>query len=108
MKNVGPINGAHQFKSGKEFMTDLFQSDNDEDNIMDENNVKSVITQTTLTTENPDNATDDSSKQEAARRAAKLKQESSQFRDNSQKILLNLSKPTLRNIVMLICDEAVR
>ena len=30
-----------------------------------------------------------------------------QFRRDSHAVILNLSKSTLRNIIMLICDEAV-
>lgn len=95
MENVGPINGANKLKSGKEFVNDLFQSDSDNENGEEEEEEEEEERQEGLSP-NEDN----NNNQEA-------KKEKVQFKEDSQKILLNLSKPTLRNIVMLICDEAV-
>ena len=94
MDNVGPINGANKLKSGKEFVNDLFQSDSDNENGEEEEEEEEEERQEGIS------PYEDNNNQEA-------KKEKVQFKEDSQKILLNLSKPTLRNIVMLICDEAV-
>ena len=97
MENVGPINGANKLKSGKEFVNDLFQSDSDNENGEEEEEE-----------EEEEERQDGLSPNEENNNNQEAKKEKVQFKEDSQKILLNLSKPTLRNIVMLICDEAVK
>ena len=41
------------------------------------------------------------------KKSVRFPKETSQFREESHNVILNLSKYTLRKIVMLICDEAV-
>ena len=50
---------------------------------------------------------DDLDNKKLAKKRVKFPEETSRFRQDSHGIILNLSKYTLRKIVMLICDEAV-
>lgn len=105
MNNIGPVNGADKLKTGKEFVTNLFQSDDDDD---DEDGGDDEDEETGG--EGTENERDETAGAGAAvdKNSSSSSKEKVQFQEDSQKILLNLSKPTLRNIVMLICDEAVR
>lgn len=103
MSNVGPLNGASKLKTGKEFVTNLFQSDSEgegEDNEEERDDEEEDG-------EEGEEGANAATSGELEKNSSSVKQEKLQFKDDSQKILLNLSKPTLRNIVMLICDEAV-
>ena len=121
MNNVGPINGAHQMKTGQEFVNELFASDNEEEEEEEEmhrlDEAEYYRDQTSITdngmieqedsgvlnplVENP-NAHLKSSK-----KSVKFPKEQAEFKLSSHNIILNLSKYTLRNIIMLLCDEAV-
>lgn len=97
MKNVGPINGNEQSKSGNDYINELFQTDDETDEEDGEEEArsdlenKSGLRQETLGLEN---------------KISNISKEGSQFKQESRNIILNLNKNALRNIVMLICDEA--
>ncbi len=115
MANIGPINGTQNEKTGKDFVNELFETDDEEEeeemltNREIEKNIETSIsfkddaTEQTLTfineetTQRTDEHNDD----------LKYPEETSKFRIDNHDIILNLSKYTLRKIVMLICDEAV-
>jgi hypothetical protein len=105
MENVGPINGSKQQKTGKEFLGDLFTPENEEDLLLeDEEFILEQLQQNQQQTTNQQSeflkATSDASINNHRKAAA-------QFRRDSHTVILNLSKSTLRNVIMLICDEAV-
>lgn len=121
MNNIGPINGTQQVKSGKDFVNELFsQDDNEYDEEDDNREIESIQQENeddlvrnqhfikentieTLGSSLPESKNDTSGK-----KSVKFPKETSQFREESHNVILNLSKFTLRKIVMLICDEAVR
>lgn len=100
MKNVGPINGNEQSKSGNDYINELFQTDDDETDNEGEDEEKK-------TKSNLDNRSE--SRVETfvlENKTSNISKEGSQFKQESRNIILNLNKNALRNIVMLICDEA--
>jgi hypothetical protein len=120
MENVGPLNSTNQQKTGKEFLTELLSVEDDEEEfeeVLDYDEEQSEYYQpgskvsnnesknNQIASSKPESSQSESKK--SAKQKGKLSKESTQFRENSHNIILNLSKQTLRNIVMLICDEAV-
>lgn len=109
MSNVGPVNGSHQVKSGKEFVNEIFLSD-DEDAEAEEifmnatSDASDMIKHDESNHSNHEHSADNKSEN---KKSVKFPKETYQFKDESHNIILNLSKYTLRNIVMVICDEAV-
>jgi dynein regulatry complex protein 1 len=125
MANVGPINGSQQVKSGKEFVNELFSADNEneydeEEEEQEEQNreIESIqqeleaaeLMRTQFNKENTietlGSSLPDSKYDNTGKKSVKFPKETSQFREDSHNVILNLSKFTLRKIVMLICDEA--
>ena len=124
MKNVGPINGDEKLKSGKEFVTEILLSDNEDEDFDEE--AQALIhadlnkTDNNLAT-NKNNLKTDSNKNEENNMKDRsmnslssndpekksMKHSKDKFREDGRNILLNLSKFTLRKIILLICDEAV-
>lgn len=104
MHNSGPLNGAHQYKSGKEFVNEIFDSDTgEEDELQEENDYKENITG-----DNKDHSSKNKTNETVTsiqKQKSKLSKEASQLNEESNE-LLNLNKQTLRKIVMLVCDEA--
>jgi hypothetical protein len=120
MENVGPLNSTNQQKTGKEFLTELLSVEDDEEEFeevldYDENQSEYYQPGSKVSNNEAKNNHTATSKQESTqsepnksgKQKGKLSKESTQFREDSHNIILNLSKQTLRNIVMLICDEAV-
>ena len=119
MSNIGPINGDEKLKSGKEFVTEILMSDNEDDEAFDEETTNLINNsdgqQVSGGVQQQDNENEAVENQENANydNSAKslnngsLKQSKDKFREDGRNILLNLSKYTLRKIIMLICDEAV-
>ena len=120
MENVGHLNSTNQQKTGKEFLTELLSIEDDEEefeDVLDYDEQQSDYYQPgskVSTNEAKNNQHTASSKEstqseanKSGKQKGKLSKESTQFREDSHNIILNLSKQTLRNIVMLICDEAV-
>lgn len=106
MSNIGPIINAQQQKTGKEFLNELFEPNEDDEQIIQthreiEKNVNESMSR------DSDNSDLSGALQEAEKSQIKFPEETSQFADENHDIILNLSKYTLRKIVMLICDEAV-
>lgn len=121
MKNIGPINGSQQVKSGKEFVNELFTVENENEYDEEEENreIESIQQETNEderilqfnkenTIETLGSSLPDSKYDTTGKKSVKFPKETSQFREESHNVILNLSKYTLRKIVMLICDEAVR
>lgn len=104
MKNSGPINDASQFKSGNEYINELFQTDNETDEEEEDTSTLYEKTKTDLAQENSITAEQPSLSLE--KKTSKISKEGSQFKEESRSIILNMNKSTLRNIIMLICDEA--
>lgn len=123
MNNVGPIQDSDKTRSGKEFVNEIFTSDNEHEDGGDEGEEEQVEEEEE---DEQDEAyfnqdQDDQSKLLDLNRrdreettttttkhsSVRFRKETSQFREDSHQVILNLSKYTLRNIVMLICDEAV-
>ncbi|CAF0707498.1 unnamed protein product [Brachionus calyciflorus] len=105
MKNSGPINGSHQYKSGNQYINELFQTDNEtDDEEEDDNTTLGEKSKTDLTKENSIEQQDPSLLLE--KKTSKISKEGTQFKEESRNILLNLNKSTLKSIIMLICDEA--
>lgn len=105
MSNIGPIINAQQQKTGKEFLNELFEPNEDDEQIIQthreiEKNVNESMSR------DSDNSDLSGALQEADKSQIKFPEETSQFADENHDIILNLSKYTLRKIVMLICDEA--
>lgn len=105
MSNIGPIINAQQQKTGKEFLNELFEPNEDDEQIIQthreiEKNVNESMSR------DSDNSDLSGALQEAEKSQIKFPEETSQFADENHDIILNLSKYTLRKIVMLICDEA--
>ena len=125
MNNIGPINGAHQIKSGKEFVNELFTSDNEEEEAAAAAAEEEQMTdgadyyrdQTSITDNgmldpedsmfNPQGGEASNAHLKSSKKSVKFPKEHSDFKISSHNIILNLSKYTLRNIIMLACDEAV-
>ena len=117
MNNIGPINGAHQLKSGKEFVNELFASDNEEEVQEEEQGADEAEyyrDQTSITDNGMLDAEDsilnqpgENGQMKGSKKSVKFPKEQSEFKISSHNIILNLSKYTLRNIIMLACDEAV-
>lgn len=110
MENVGPLNGANKLKSGQEFVTNLFDSEGSEEEQEEneEGEEEDAEDEEEVAREREEDGNDDErAALEVAITKNSKKEKSTAFKEDSQKILLNLSKPTLRKIVMLICDEAV-
>ena len=119
MNNVGPINGAHQLKTGHEFVNEIFASDNEEEEEeeprLDE--AEYYRDQTSITDNGMIDQEDSgvlnplrensNAHMKSSKRNVKFPKEQTEFKQSSHDIILNLSKYTLRNIIMLLCDEAV-
>ena len=107
MENVGPVNGSQHQKSGTDFVNELFASDNESDAELEEG-YERVQTATNGEQSSSDlNQTHNSSTNVGkSKKGAKFPKETAEFKETSHDIILNLSKFTLRNIIMLICDEA--
>lgn len=103
MKNYGPINGSDQSKTGNDYLNELFQTDDETD---EENEAPRI--------ENSNSDLDNLKKENVSRqemfemdkKSSKISKEGTQFKEESRDIILNLNKNALRNIIMLICDEA--
>ena len=112
MNNVGPVNGIQQLKTGKEFVSELFLSDDDNEDenyeIEDIQEQQNESNSENLNSERDsyNNASDSNNQTESAKKV-RFRKETKKFKDEGHNIILNLSKYTLRKIVMLICDEAV-
>jgi hypothetical protein len=113
MENVGPINGDEKLKTGKEFLNEiLLASDNEEDEVLEEEtsmllnqqqsnlNAAQNSTNTKLYDESTHSLSNESDKKS-------FKNSTERFKEHGRNIILNLSKYTLRKIIMLICDEGV-
>ena len=115
MNNIGPVNGAHQLKTGKEFVNELFASDNEEgdEEYVGPDELEYNRDQTSITDNGLMEREDSALIREipnglkSSKKSGKITKEQSEFKLSSHNIILNLSKYTLRNIIMLICDEAV-
>ena len=114
MSNIGPINGAQHQKTGKDFVNELFNADEEEEEELTNREIENNIEQSISIKDDLSNQTmsfrnENSIKQDnqAAPKVVHFPEETSQFRIDNHDIILNLSKYTLRKIVMLICDEAV-
>ncbi len=130
MKNIGPINATDKQKSGKEFLNDLFKSsgrgksnggggqgqggedgeaceyddeeEGEEEDYEEEDDYEEEAEPSTLSYEDRRHNT-------SAGSFKKTKSKDTlKFIQDSRAVLLNLSKSTLRHIILLICDEAVR
>jgi hypothetical protein len=100
MENIGPVNGSDQQKTGKEFLDDLLSPNNEEELLLEDEEY--MLEQLQLQQQNESEFLNAN---EADKQFSK--EATSQFRRDSHAVILNLSKSTLRNIIMLICDEAV-
>ena len=119
MNNVGPVNGAHQMKTGHEFVNELFASDNEEEEEEEDqqrpDEAEYYRDQTSITDngmiDREDsgalNAFGEQTQMRSSKKNVKFPREQAEFKLSSHNIILNLSKYTLRNIIMLLCDEAV-
>lgn len=117
MNNVGPIDDAQQVRTGKEFINELFDEE-DEENLMTNRKIENNIEQSMSTNKHEESSnlmTDRNENLEGASPTEanptdepnlKFPEDTNQFRVENHDIILNLSKYTLRRIVMLICDEA--
>ncbi|RMZ94279.1 Dynein regulatory complex 1 [Brachionus plicatilis] len=100
MKNLGPINGSDQSKTGNDYINELFQTDDEmdeEDEAQREETSKSELDNESV------------SRQETfglEKKSSKISKEGTQFKEESRDIILNLNKNSLRTIIMIICDEA--
>lgn len=108
MNNVGPIINAQQQKSGKEFLNELFDPNEDDEQLQTHREIEKNVNESM--SRDSDNSLDESGyrNQEGDKGQIKFPEETSQFAEENHDIILNLSKYTLRKIVMLICDEAVK
>jgi len=110
MENVGPVNGSQHQKSGKDFVNELFASDNESDAELEEGYDREQSG--TGHTHGEQSSSDLNQTHESThnlskpKKGAKFPKETAEFKEASHDIILNLSKYTLRNIIMLICDEA--
>lgn len=107
MENEGPINSQSKLKTGKEFANELLTADDheeEEDEYEEDYYGENAYHENgTIEEEQGDTAT-------IATHTSKnlnLKKELSHLKHESHDIILNLSKNTLRNILMLVCDEGV-
>lgn len=122
MNNIGPIDDAQQQKTGSQFINEIFEGeeDADEDNLQTdrqiENNVEQSMStkddygessQNIIGMEQQQQMTNDRTQESEAVQRIKFPEETGQFREENHNIILNLSKYSLRRIVMIICDEAV-
>ena len=118
MNNVGPVNGAHQMKTGHEFVNELFASDNEEEEEEDQQRLDEAEyyrDQTSITDNGMIDREDsgalnpfgEQAQMKSSKKNVKFPKEQAEFKLSSHNIILNLSKYTLRNIIMLLCDEAV-
>jgi hypothetical protein len=105
MENVGPINGSQQQKTGKEFLGDLFSPDNEEDLLLEDEEF--LLGQLQQNQQQSSNHQSEFLKAASEVSVENQRKVAAQFRRDSHTVILNLSKSTLRNIIMLICDEAV-
>ncbi len=104
MANIGPIDDAEQMRTGKQFIDELFDEEEEEmlqTNREIENNIEQSLSQSS----DNNNYKNDRVLTEGNEGGLLLPEETSQFQAENRDILLNLSKYTLRKIVMLICDE---
>ena len=99
MENAGPINTQAKAKTGKEFANEVLLAEEDEEEEDEEEEDEYEFNETTEgeTIEAHDRTESFNNSQN------KLKG----FRHENHNIILNLSKNTLRNILMLVCDEGV-
>ena len=126
MDNIGPIQDADKTRSGKEFVTELFISDDEKDEARDDEEDELYLgEENTDLTEDASHEPSHPSQSEYERtnteagstaqppsasggkKSVKFRKEMSQFKESGRNIILNLSKYTLRRIIMLMCDEAV-
>lgn len=108
MSNVGPINGDEKIKTAKELAAEVIMGEESEaeDDEFDEET--SALMHEHLGQHEGVNSflAAEESKDDLDRQAS-MKNSKDKFRDDGRSIILNLSKYTLRKIIMLICDEAV-
>lgn len=115
MGNVGPIDDAQQMRTGKEFINELFEEGDEEllaTNREIEQNIEQALSKDD--TQSSNNVLTDRNESYNGNMAGetgvvsdvKFPEETTQFQVENHDIILNLSKYTLRKIVMLICDEA--
>ena len=90
MENIGPINSKSQLRTGQEFANEILQGDDEEE---EEEDYESDGEHSEYSNENP--------------QSRELERQLSQIKQDSHSIILNLSKNTLRNVLMLVCDEGV-
>ncbi len=105
MENIGPINGSQQQKTGKEFLGDLFTPENEEDLLLEDEEF--LLEQLQQNQQQSSNQQSEFLKAASDVSIDNHRKVANQFRRDSHTVILNLSKSTLRNIIMLICDEAV-
>jgi hypothetical protein len=116
MDNIGPINGDEKLKTGKEFLNEiLLASDNEEDELLEEEtslliNQQQQQSSNLMAGQNQNSKLHDESTHSLSNESDKksFKNSTERFKENGRNIILNLSKYTLRKIIMLICDEGVR
>jgi hypothetical protein len=103
MENIGPINAQSKLKTGKEFANELLLAEDNEEETYDEDEYDFNETdgETVVTTDRQVDSIN------APSQTKHHKEQNKHFRHESHNIILNLSKNTLRNILMLICDEGV-
>jgi hypothetical protein len=113
MNNVGPIDPSKNTKSGKELISDLFQASsqiNDDEDDTDDSDEEMA----------EENEPENEKKKSEASSFSTIKDKEPTYNKNelfssrkrslqqeSHQIILNLSKQTLRNVLMLVCNEAV-
>jgi dynein regulatry complex protein 1 len=106
LNNTGPINLKSKMKSGNEFASELL-AEQDEDNEEEEEEEQEVEYN-----DDDHNGNNDTNGYEVNINTSynktdnNLKQELSKIRNENRDVVLNLSKATLRKILILICDES--
>jgi len=108
MSNIGPIDDAEQMRTGKEFINELFDEDEEEEVLQTNREIENNIEQSLLSKDETQSSnnnilTERYDNQQPS--VLKFPEETNQFQVENRDIILNLSKYTLRKIVMLICDE---
>lgn len=106
MSNVGPIDDAQQQRTGKEFINELFD---EEEELLQTNREIETNVEQSLSSKDMSQLSNQEAEQSGNQMPdgnVKYPEETSKFQVDNRDIILNLSKYTLRRIVMLICDEA--
>jgi hypothetical protein len=115
MNNMGPIDSFKNTKTGKELINELFQAsgtsqinnDEEEDDFDDSDNEQEMKNKSQPTSSNSSVKENDQHEISTCDKDELLLSRKRSLQQESNQIILNLSKQTLRNILMLVCNEAV-